>query len=189
MFCVFRSLLIFSFSFICFSSRFLFDFSRSPSQHASLFEVSSLPLYFLLLFIIFPSVLFFCLLLFSRFFHLFSLFKLPFFCFFSISMFLYVKLFMEKFFKLLRNYFSSFHHKKTSFSLFPFLLGFFFPCLVFFCVLKMVSRFITRLFFDSSFQLCFSFSPFLMYPKNKNVFFVLKCGKNSLLFSVSVLLV
>ena len=36
MFCVFRSLLIFSFSFICFSCRFLFDFSRSPSQHASL---------------------------------------------------------------------------------------------------------------------------------------------------------
>ena len=36
MFCVFRSLLIFSFSFICFSCRFLFDVSRSPSQHASL---------------------------------------------------------------------------------------------------------------------------------------------------------
>ena len=69
---------------------------------------------------------FFCLLLFSRFLHLFSLFKLPFFCFFSISMFLYVKLFVEKIFKLLRHYFSSFHHKKTSFSLFPFLLGFFF---------------------------------------------------------------
>ena len=38
MFCVFRSLLIFSFSFICFSCRFLFDFSRSPSQHASLLK-------------------------------------------------------------------------------------------------------------------------------------------------------
>ena len=49
-----------------------------------------------------------------------------FFMFFSISMFLYVKLFVEKCFRLPRNYFSSFHHKKTSFSLFPFLLGFFF---------------------------------------------------------------
>ena len=127
MFCVFRSLLIFSFSFICFSCRFLFDFSRSPSQHASLLKC------LLYLFISsfcsssFHLFSFFCLLLCSRFFHLFSLFKLPFFWSFY---YLYVSscqtLCGKNLFKLLQNYFSSFHLKKTSFSLFPFLLGFFF---------------------------------------------------------------
>ena len=63
-----------------------------------------------------------------------------------------------------------FTSKKTSFSLFPFLLGFF--TLIYFsmfglflCLEKWFLVFITRLFFASSFQLCFSFFSFLMYAK------------------------
>ena len=94
MFCVLRSLLIFSFSFICFSCRFLFDFSRSSSQHASLFEVSSLPLYFLFLFILFLSVLIFVSSCFLVSFTFSPFLNFLFFCLFIISMFLYVALFV-----------------------------------------------------------------------------------------------
>ena len=45
----------------------------------------------------------------------------------------------------------------------------------------MVSRFFSP-FFDSSFQLCFSFFLLVDVSKNKNVLFVVKCGKNSPLF-------
>ena len=126
MFCVFRSLLIFSFSFICFSCRFLFDFSRSPSQHASLLKC--------LLYLFISS---FC----SSSFHLFSFFVsscvLVSFTFSHFLNFLFLSFYYlyvslcqtlcgKNLFKLLRNYFSSFHIKKTSFSLFPFLLAFFY---------------------------------------------------------------
>ena len=60
---------------------------------------------------------------------------------------------------------------------------------LFLCLEKWFLVFITRLFFASSFQLCFTFFSFLMYAKIRMCFFVVKCGKNSLLFSVSVLLV
>ena len=87
MFCVYRSLFLFMFFFhLFFMWFFVWCFSISFATCFP-FKMSSLPLYFLFLFILFPSVLFFCLLLFSRFFHLFSLFKLPFFCLFIISMF------------------------------------------------------------------------------------------------------
>ena len=90
-------------------------------------------------------------------------------------MFLYVKLFVEKIFlHFCETIFSSFHLKKTSFSLFPFLLGFFFTCFSMFGLFsvswKMVSRFYNLPFFYSSFQLCFSFFSFLMYPKTRMCF-------------------
>ena len=126
MFCVFRSLLIFVFFNICFSCRFLFDFSRSPSQHASLFEVSSLPLYFLFLFILFPSVLIFvssCFLVsftFSPFLNfLFFVFSV------SLCFFMSNSLCENIFLNFCETLFLS-PQKKTSFSLFTFLLGFFF---------------------------------------------------------------
>ena len=77
----------------------------------------------------------------------FSPFLNFFFFVFLISMFLYVKLFVWKYlFKLLRNSFF-FHLKKTSFSLFPFLLGFFFHVWSFSVSWKMVSRFYNPSFF------------------------------------------
>ena len=127
--------------------------------------MSCVTLYFLLLFILFPSVLS-------------SLIKLPFFLLFMISMFLYVKLFVQQksyLFKLLqkKNPFLSFlFHQKTSFSLFPFLLGFlkikfFFPCLVFFCVLKNDFSFCISLLFLLHLlnTFCFLLSFLLKYKK------------------------
>ena len=126
MFCVFRSLLIFSFSFICFSCRFLFDFSRSPSQHASLSKC--------LLYLFISS---FC----SSSFHLFSFFVSS--CFlvsFTFSHFLnflffwsfyylyvpYVKLFMEKIFlNFCETIFLLFTTKKLRFLFFLFSCAFF----------------------------------------------------------------
>ena len=61
------------------------------------------------------------------------------FLFFLIFQYLYVSICQTlcgKNFKLLRNYFSYFHHKKNFVFSVSFSLGLFFPCLVFFCVLK-----------------------------------------------------
>ena len=125
MFCVFRSLLIFSLSFICFSCRFLFDFSRSPSQHASLSKC--------LLYLFISS---FC----SSSFHLFSFFVSS--CFlvsFTFSHFLnflflsfyylyvlYVKLFVDKIFlNFCETIFLLFTSKKLRFLCFLFSWVFF----------------------------------------------------------------
>ena len=161
--------------------------------------MSSFPLHFILLFILFPSVLsFLSPLVFSFLSPSFSLFKLPFWVFWlSPCFFVQQKKYL---FRLLpRSPFLSslFHQKKTSFSLFPFLLCFFknyviFPCLVFFSVLKNDLSFcITLVSFASYFELCFFFllSFFFDVSRNKNLVFAGKCGKNFLLFSVSVLLV
>ena len=187
MFCVFRSLLIFSFSFICFSCRFLFDFSRSPSQHASLLKC------LLYLFISsfcsssFHLFSFFCLLLCSRFFHLFSLFKLPFFLVFLLPLCsLCQTLCGKNLFKLLRNYFFFFSPQKNfvfsvSFSLW--LLLHVFPCLLFFCVLKKwFLVFITRLFLIFFFNSVSLFSLFWCIQKKECVFCREMWEKHSFVF-------
>ena len=187
------------FSLICFSCGFLFDFSRSPSQHASISKcllflfISSFCSSFFHLFSLF------CLLLFSRFFHLLSPslnFLFGSFGYLHVSLCNKKSIFLgfcpDLLFCLLFSI-----KKKTSFSLFPFLLCFFknyviFPCLVFFSVLKNDLSFcITLVSFASYFELCFFFllSFFFDVSRNKNLVFAGKCGKNFLLFSVSVLLV
>ena len=161
MFCVFRSLLIFSFSLICFSCRFLFDFSRSPSQHASLFEVSSLPLYFLFLFILFPSVLIFVSSCFLVSFTFSPFLNFRFFVFsVSLCFFLSNSLCENIFLNFCETLFSLTSKKNFVFSVY-FSLGLFFPCLVFFCVVKNgFSFYITRLFLILLFNSVSLFSPF-----------------------------
>ena len=165
MFCVFRSLLIFSFSFICFSCCFLFDFSRSPSQHASLSKC--LLYFFISSFCSSSSHLFsfFCLLLFSRFFHLFSLFKLPFFLIFLLSLcfFMSNSLWKKSFYTSAKLFFLLFTSKNFVFSV-SFSLGLFFTCFsmfgFFLCLEKWFLVFITRLFFILLFNSVSLFSPF-----------------------------
>ena len=174
MFCVFRSLLIFSFSFICFHVVFcliFLDLLRNMLPFQSVFFTSLFPLFVHPLSIcsfFFSS----CFLVSFTFSHFLNFLFVD---LFIISMFLYVKLIVEKIFlHFCETIFSSFHIKKTSFSLFPFLLGFFY---MFFHVWsfsvswKIVSRFYNPPFF---FILLFNsvslFSPFLMYPKTRMFF-------------------
>ena len=136
MFCVFRSLLIFSFSFICFSCRFcliFLDLLRNMLPFYRVFFTSLFPPFVHHLSI---CSFFFCLLLFSRFFHLFSLFKLPFFFVFSVSLCFYMSNSLwKKFLNFCETIFLLFTTKNFVFSV-SFSLGLFFPCLVFFSVLK-----------------------------------------------------
>ena len=158
MFCVFRSLLIFVLLHLFFMSFFNWFFSISIATCFPFWNVFFTSLFSLL---VHPLSIcsYFCLLLFSRFFHLFSLFKLPFFCFFSISMFLYVKLFVWKYlFKLLRNSFSAY-----------FSLGLFSMFGPFLCREKW-SRFITRLFLILLLNSVSLFSPFWCIQKIRMCF-------------------
>ena len=133
----------------------------------------------------------FCLLLFSRFFHLLSPslnFLFGSFRYLHVSWSqtlcatkksIFLGFCQDLLFSLL------FSIKKTSFSLFPFLLCFFknyviFPCLVFFSVLKNDFSFcITLVSFASYFELCFFFllSFFLMYPERRTLFLLENVGK------------
>ena len=145
------------------------DLLRNMLHFQSVFFTSLFPLFVHPLSI---CSLFFCLFLFSRFFHLFSLFKLPFFWSFYYLYVLYVKLFVEKIY-FCETIFSSFHlKKKLRFLCFLFSWAFF-TCFsmfgLFLCLEKMVSRFYNPPFF-SSFQLCFSLFSFLMYPKIRMCF-------------------
>ena len=102
-------------------------------------------------------------------------------------MFLYVKLFVEKYlFKLLRNYFLLLFTSKNFVFSVSFSVGFFlhvFPCLVFFCVLKNgFSFFITRLFLILLFNSVALFFSLLMYPKIRMCFLWWNVGKLSFVF-------
>ena len=145
--------------------------------------MSSLPLYFIFWFILFPSFLS-------------SLIKLPFFCSFY---YLHVSLCQTLCATKKVSFRASakkipfcllFSIKKTSFSLFPFLLGSFTliycPCLVFFCVLENGFSFcFTLLFLLLLFNsVSLFYSPFCRdVSKNKNVVFCWKIwGKLSFVF-------
>ena len=145
--------------------------------------MSCVTLYFLLLFILFPSVLS-------------SLIKLLFFLF-IISMFLYVKLFVQQksdLFRLLqKKSFSlfSFPSKNIVFSV-SFFVGFLkkpssFFHVWFFCVLKNDFSFCISLLF--LLHLLNTVSLFYLKYQKKNVVLAGKWSKNCRLFSVSVLLV
>ena len=181
-FFVYRSFFLFMFFFhLFFMWFFVWCFSISFATCFPL-KMSSLPLYFLFLFILFPAVLsFLSPLVFSLLSPILPFYN-SFFCLFIISMFLYVKLFVEKYlFKLLRNYFLLLFTSKNFVFSVSFSVGFFlhvFPCLVFFCVLKNVfSFFITRLFLILLFNSVSLFFTFFLYPKIRMCFLWWNVGK------------
>ena len=108
---------------------------------------------------------FFCLLLFSRFFHLFSLFKLPFFVF-SVSLCFYMSNSLWKnFLNFCETIFLLFTSKKNFVFSVYFSLGLFFPCLVFFCVVKNGFSFYNPSFFWFFFSTLFLFFSFFDVSK------------------------
>ena len=175
-FFVYRSLFLFMFFFHLFFMSFFVWFSWSPWVfHTSLFPPFVHPLSICSLFFVSS-----CFLVSFTF---FSLIKLPFLLCFCLYVSLCQTLCATKksmFLGFCKNLFFCllFSIKKTSFSLFPFLLGSFtliyFPCLVFFCVLKNGCSFCFTLFF---LLLLFNsvslfYSPFCRdVSKNKNVVF------------------
>ena len=186
-FFVYRSLFLFMFFFhLFFLWFFVCCFSISFATCFPL-KMSSLPLYFLFLFILFPAVLSFLSPLVFSLLSPILLFKTSFFLVFLLSLcfFMSNSLWKNIFLNFCETIFFFFSPQKTSFSLFPFLLVFF-TCFsmfgLFLCLEKWFLVFYISPFFDSSFQLCCSFFLLVDVSKNKNVFFVVKCGKTLFCF-------